>query len=86
MQVMEGIKQAAKQPMVQLVDQLMEQPVEQAMEQQVEQPVQQQEQQEILHLQDEIHIRIMVILIIIQGRVGDNDAFKSYSMKSQLKV
>jgi len=49
----------------------------------MEQPVEQPEEQETLHLQDRVHLQIMItIIIIIIRRVGDNDAFQNYSMKT----
>jgi hypothetical protein len=59
--------------------------IEQPVERPVEQPEEQHEEQETLHLQDQIHLRITVtiIIIIIHGRVADNDAFRSYNMQSR---
>ena len=45
-----------------------------------EQPVEQTEERETLRLQDQIHLRIIVRIIIILGKVRGNDAFRSYSM------
>jgi hypothetical protein len=57
--------------------------VEKPVEQPVEQLVEQSDEQETLCLLDRIHLQITAaMIIVIIGKVGDNDALRNYNMQN----
>jgi hypothetical protein len=83
----EAVEQPEGQPLEQPEEQPIEQLEEQLEKQPVEQPVEQLVEQEIPHLQDQDHLQIMeIIIIIIYGDVKDSDAFETFSMQSRLRL